>query len=77
MHLKINLQTCVTCIALYFVSVFNTYYVSVFQLPEIKLVDPRKGEHPLVHFALQLMGMLTGSGIMLLIALYEDRLHLE
>lgn len=52
-------------------------YVFVFQLPEIKLVDPRKGEHPLVHLALQLMGMLTGSGIMLLIALYEDQLHLE
>ena len=38
-------------------------------------VSPKKGEHPLLHLALQNMGMLLGAGIMTVIALYEQQLQ--
>ena len=46
------------------------------QLPELTSLDPRSGEHPLVHFLLQNAGMLLGFGIMLVIALYETDIRL-
>ena len=46
------------------------------QLPELTSVQPKRGENPLVHLALQNVGMLTGAGIMLLIAIYEDDIKL-
>jgi len=45
------------------------------QLPELKQIGPKKGETPLLHLALQNCGMLIGSGIMLVIALYESQLQ--
>ena len=48
----------------------------VLQLPELTSLDPRSGEHPLVHFLLQNAGMLLGFGIMLVIALYETDIRL-
>lgn len=47
------------------------------KLPEMKSVNPRKGENPLVHLGLQIIGMLMGSSIMLLIAIFEEKIHLE
>jgi len=38
-------------------------------------VGPKKGEHPLLHLALQNSGMLVGATIMLVIALYEHQLQ--
>ena len=38
-------------------------------------VGPKKGEHPLLHLALQNSGMLVGVSIMLVIALYEEQLQ--
>ena len=38
-------------------------------------VSPKKGEHPLLHLALQNVGMLLGAGIMTVIALYEQQLQ--
>jgi len=45
------------------------------QLPEMTKMDPKKGEHPLLHLALQNSGMLVGASIMLVIALFEDQLQ--
>lgn len=45
------------------------------QLPEMTSVGPKKGEHPLLHLALQNSGMLVGASIMLLIAVYEEQLQ--
>lgn len=41
------------------------------QLPEMSSVDPKKGENPFLHLLLQVLGILLGSGIMLVIALFE------
>jgi hypothetical protein len=38
-------------------------------------MDPKKGEHPLLHLALQNSGMLVGASVMLLIALFEDQIQ--
>jgi len=38
-------------------------------------IGPKKGEHPLLHLALQNSGMLVGASIMLMIALYEVQLQ--
>jgi len=38
-------------------------------------VGPKKGEHPLLHLALQNSGMLVGASIMLVIAVYEEQLQ--
>jgi len=38
-------------------------------------VGPKKGEHPLLHLALQNSGMLVGASIMLIIAVYEEQLQ--
>ena len=38
-------------------------------------MDPKKGEHPLLHLLLQNSGMLLGVSIMLVIVLYEDQLQ--
>jgi len=38
-------------------------------------VGPKKGEHPLLHLALQNSGMLVGASIMLMIAIYEEQLQ--
>jgi len=48
----------------------------IYQLPEMKSVRPKTGEHPFVHLGLQNLGMITGGGIMLLIALFEDQIIL-
>lgn len=45
------------------------------QLPEMTSVGPKKGEHPLLHLALQNTGMLVGASIMLVIAVYEEQLQ--
>jgi len=45
------------------------------QLPEMTSVGPKKGEHPLLHLALQNSGMLVGASIMLIIAVYEEQLQ--
>jgi len=45
------------------------------QLPEMTSVGPKKGEHPLLHLALQNSGMLVGASVMLLIAVYEEQLQ--
>ncbi|CAL1536190.1 unnamed protein product [Lymnaea stagnalis] len=47
------------------------YIALVDMLPEMSSVDPKKGENPFLHLFLQVLGILLGSGIMLLIALYE------
>ena len=46
------------------------------QLPEMTAVDPKEGENPCVHLALQNVGFLCGVTIMLLIALYEDKIKI-
>ena len=51
------------------------WWVWFTQLPEMKFVGPKKGEHPLLHLGLQNAGMLLGAGIMLVIALYEEQLQ--
>jgi len=38
-------------------------------------VDTKKGEHPLWHLILQMVGMLLGAAIMFVIALYERQLQ--
>ena len=38
-------------------------------------MGPKKGEHPLLHLALQNSGMLVGASIMLMIAIYEEQLQ--
>ena len=38
-------------------------------------MGPKKGEHPLLHLALQNSGMLVGASIMLIIAIYEQQLQ--
>ncbi len=54
----------------------NTLSLGVLlQLPEMTKMDPKEGEHPLLHLALQNSGMLVGSAIMLTIALVEDDIH--
>ena len=49
--------------------------VCLLQLPEMTSVGPKKGEHPLLHLALQNSGMLVGASIMLVIAVYEEQLQ--
>ena len=48
---------------------------SFFQLPEITNISPKEGENPGVHLLLQSAGIITGAAIMLLIAIYEDRIQ--
>ncbi|ESO10666.1 hypothetical protein HELRODRAFT_71847 [Helobdella robusta] len=50
------------------------YIALVDMLPEMKSVAPKKGEHPFLHLSLQVCGMLLGASIMLVIALYEDKI---
>ncbi|XP_059150270.1 zinc transporter ZIP10-like [Physella acuta] len=50
------------------------YIALVDMLPEMSSVDPKKGENPFLHLLIQVAGILLGSGIMLLIALYEDEI---
>ena len=45
------------------------------QLPEMMAVDTKKGENQYLHLLLQVVGMLLGSGIMLIIAVYEHDLQ--
>ncbi|BFZ22545.1 hypothetical protein BsWGS_25584 [Bradybaena similaris] len=47
------------------------YIALVDMLPEMSSVDPKKGENPFLHLLLQVLGILLGSGIMLVIALFE------
>ncbi|KAH9519073.1 hypothetical protein Btru_009057 [Bulinus truncatus] len=47
------------------------YVALVDMLPEMSSVDPKKGENPFLHLLLQVLGILLGSGIMLLIAVFE------
>lgn len=51
------------------------YIALVDMLPEMTSVGPKKGEHPLLHLALQNSGMLVGASIMLMIALFEVQLQ--
>lgn len=51
------------------------YIALVDMLPEMRSVDPKKGENPLIHLVLQLAGMLTGILVMLLIALFEGQIN--
>lgn len=51
------------------------YIALVDMLPEMKSVNPKQGEHPLIHLGLQLAGISLGAGIMLVIALFEDRIR--
>ena len=46
----------------------------LFQLPEITHVTERPGEGKCCHLLLQLLGISTGITIMMLIALYEDKI---
>ncbi|XP_025082073.1 zinc transporter ZIP10-like isoform X1 [Pomacea canaliculata] len=46
------------------------------QLPEMTAVDTKKGEPQFLHLFLQVCGIFVGAGIMLLIAVYEQRLQL-
>ena len=48
----------------------------MFQLPEISNVSPKDGESPAIHLLIQNAGLLTGAIIMLLIAVYEDKIQL-
>ncbi|XP_060557737.1 zinc transporter ZIP10-like [Ruditapes philippinarum] len=50
------------------------YIALVDMLPELSSVETKKGEHPLCHLLLQGVGMCTGAGIMLTIALFEGDL---
>lgn len=50
---------------------------SFLQLPELTSVDPRSGEHPLVHFLLQNAGMLLGFTIMFIIAFFEEDISFQ
>lgn len=54
---------------------FFLYIALVDLLAEMKSVDPKQGEHRLLHLALHNCGMLLGVGILLVIALYE--VHLQ
>lgn len=50
-------------------------YVSlVDMLPEMMAVDSRDGENPFFHLMFQACGMFLGIGIMLVIAMYEDKM---
>ncbi|OQV21774.1 putative Zinc transporter ZIP10 [Hypsibius exemplaris] len=48
------------------------YIALVDLLPELRPVEARKDESPLWHLVLQNFGLLTGAGIMVLIAYYEE-----
>ena len=45
---------------------------SYHQLPEMSSMDSQKGENPFFHLIIQVLGILIGSGIMLIIAVYEE-----
>lgn len=47
------------------------YIALVDLLPELRPVEARTNESPLWHLVLQNLGLLTGAGVMVLIALYE------
>ncbi|KAK3786505.1 hypothetical protein RRG08_039152 [Elysia crispata] len=47
------------------------YIALVDMLPEMTSVDPKKGENPFLHLFLQVLGIIIGSTIMLLIAIFE------
>ncbi|XP_012945688.1 zinc transporter ZIP10 isoform X1 [Aplysia californica] len=47
------------------------YIALVDMLPEMSSMDTQKGENPFLHLLFQVLGIVLGSGIMLLIALYE------
>jgi solute carrier family 39 (zinc transporter), member 10 len=48
------------------------YIALVDLLPELRPVEARKDESPLWHLVLQNLGLLSGAGIMVLIAYYES-----
>ncbi|XP_021373040.1 zinc transporter ZIP10-like [Mizuhopecten yessoensis] len=50
------------------------YIALVDMLPELTAMDTRQGEHPFSHLLIQLGGMILGTTIMLIIALYEKNL---
>nr|AKN21675.1 slc39a-10 [Schmidtea mediterranea] len=50
------------------------YIALVDMLPELNSAEVRPGESRIVHFLIQNLGLLTGVGIMLLIALYEEKI---
>ena len=39
-------------------------------------METREGENPFLHLILQVAGLLTGGSIMLMIALFEDKIKL-
>ncbi|RUS70619.1 hypothetical protein EGW08_021623 [Elysia chlorotica] len=47
------------------------YIALVDMLPEMTSVDPKKGESPFLHLFLQVLGIVMGSSIMLVIAIFE------
>ncbi|XP_062568479.1 zinc transporter ZIP6-like isoform X2 [Saccostrea cucullata] len=50
------------------------YIAFVDMLPELTSLGTRKGENPFFHLFLQICGLITGSGIMFLIAIFEHEL---
>ena len=52
------------------------FLLFIFQLPEMTSVEPKADESPLCHLLLQCAGMALGSGIMLVIAIYEEHITL-
>nr|XP_022326485.1 zinc transporter ZIP6-like [Crassostrea virginica] len=50
------------------------YIAFVDMLPELTSLGTKKGENPFFHLILQLCGLLLGSGIMFLIAIFEHDL---
>lgn len=53
------------------------YISMVDMLPEMTAVDTKQGENQYLHLLIQVGGMLLGSGIMLLIAVYEHNLQIQ
>ncbi|KAL8565796.1 hypothetical protein ACOMHN_066195 [Nucella lapillus] len=51
------------------------YISMVDMLPEMTAVDTKKGENHYLHLLLQVCGMMVGSGIMLIIAVFEHDLQ--
>ncbi|GFN86366.1 Zinc transporter zip10 [Plakobranchus ocellatus] len=50
------------------------YIALVDMLPEMTAVDPKKGENPFLHLLLQVLGIMLGSSVMLVIAIYEHNI---
>ncbi|XP_064644546.1 zinc transporter ZIP6-like isoform X2 [Lineus longissimus] len=53
------------------------YIALVDMLPEISTVETKPGESPVCHLFLHLAGITVGSGIMLVIALFEDQIRIS